>query len=281
MPEIADVVRISASIRAGGATLDQFGRGLFVAEDGPLSGGGPDKVRVFARLSDVSAVFDSDTEFYKAALAWFSQNPRPKNLLMARWAKTLVPTVITGGDHAALATFTAISNGSLTIDGTEVDGIDFSGLANLAAVATAVQTDIQAEGGRLAAVTVAYTGGAFVVTTPDGSDTGPITAGVAGTNVATHLGLTADDGAKYLQGSAAETISECLDAVEAINAGWYFFALPSAEAGNAHDGRRGRVGRNLRARSSSRRPPNRRPSWPATMRRKRRCCRRVNTRGRF
>lgn len=228
--DISEFVRISASKRAGAvASIETFGRTLVIGVSAVLSAGGSGKVRRYTRLTDVQTDFASTTQEYQAAQAYFGQNPRPRDLLIARWANANVDTVVTGGTPTAAnaVAVAAISDGSVTIGGVEVSGIDFSGDSSYADVAATLQAALQAEtDARFSGATVAFTGGVFVVTfTSRGDLGGAFTAGTTGTNVASLLGLTADEGATYLGGSDAETIADCVGAVDRVNPNWYFCLL--------------------------------------------------------
>lgn len=235
--QIDDIVRVSASIRAGGLTREEFGRGLFVGTSDVLDAGGSGKVRAFARLADVADVFDTTDEEYLAAVAWFGQNPRPKNLLIARWAQAAVPTTITGGAPAAAATIGAISDGSISIGGVDFTSIDLSSSSTYALQATALQTALRmSSDSRFTGVTVTYSSPSFVISFPNGADVGGVAEAVSptsGTDLAASMSFDSGSGAVYVQGNPAETIAECMDSVLAQQTGWYFVMHEKAYHGTA------------------------------------------------
>ena len=224
--DIADIVRVSARVRAGGTSRADIGRTLFVGQSSVLDAAGAGKVRSFSRLSDVADVFPAASEEYRAAQAYFAQVPRPRRLLIARWAQAAAATVLTGGAPAALNDV-KVNNGQLILGGEAFTGLDFSGAADYAAVAATLQTALRASAdARFAGATAEFTAGAFVVTLPSHGDIGGAAETTGnGADSATLLGLTAAAGATYVQGNAAETLPECLDAVQAVDSSWYFLVL--------------------------------------------------------
>lgn len=224
--EISDVIRVSAEVRAGGVARKEFGRTLLLTVDATLSAGGAGKVQAFARMADVAEVFGSTTEPYQAAQIYFQQVPRPKNLLIGRWANVATPTTLTGGAHAALADLQAITDGSFTLGGQEYAGLDLSGVTDLAGVATALQTALRAGPDvRVDAVVVSYANSRFNLSIPDGSDVGGgFGAAASGTALGTPLGLS-DALATYRGGSEMEAVQEALTAIEALDDSFYFISI--------------------------------------------------------
>ena len=160
MAEISDVVRVSSSFQAGGLARKVFGRGLFLTtDDSILSAGGPGKVRTYSRMRDIESDFVAGTEPRSAAQAWFAQVPRPKDLLIGRWARSAVNTTITGGTPAAVNTLSAISDGSFRAGDADYSGLDLSGATTFAAIAGRVQGILQ--GGRITGVTIGTAGAGY------------------------------------------------------------------------------------------------------------------------
>ena len=181
-------------------------------------------------LTQVSAYFgDTSQEFLRAQYyaSWISKDIQiAPAISFGRWVDEAQAGVIYGAQAAyALGTFTAVTSGSLnlTIGATNatLTGINLSGAGSLTAVASDIQTAIQAHtagGADWTSATVAYVasptqGGQpqFVLT---GGVAGPeavaIAAAASGTDLGPLLGWL-NAGAIVGQGSAVETITATLN----------------------------------------------------------------------
>jgi len=212
----------------------------------------PQSYKEFSSLAAVGAYFGTgSTEYLQAEVyfSWVSKDIQQPNLLsFGRWVDTAVPGYIHGAQAAyLLATFTAVSAGSLnlTIGATTatLTGINLSAAGSLAAVASDIQTAIQAHtagGADWTAATVTYVaaptqGGQpqFVLT---GGVTGAEAMGIAAAGSGTDLGpllgwLNAT--AIVAQGSAVETITQTLTtSAELSNNFGSFSFIPSLSTAN-------------------------------------------------
>lgn len=192
--------------------------------------------------AEVGEYFGTSSEEYFRAVfyfSWTSKNQtQPQFLQFARWVKTAaVPLIYPFKNNGTvLADWTGISNGSLvlTMGGFtySLSSLNFTGAASLAAVATVLQTAIQAKtggGAMWTSATVTYSSsyaGFLLVGGATGVVTNPVVVGSysSGTDI-TPEGLlgwfpeqTVTDsgaliaGAIWAPGSAAETIAETLAA---------------------------------------------------------------------
>ena len=108
--------------------------------------------------------FGSTSEEYNQAAYYFGFISKvatsPENIQFARWADTNTSAQVFGSKLPALATLNAVTTGAfdIVLAGVtfNVTGLDFSGDATYADVASALQTAIRAEGGAMAATTVVY-----------------------------------------------------------------------------------------------------------------------------
>lgn len=117
----------------------------------------------FSDLKSVLDYFGSSSEEYKRAAFYFGFVSKaitsPSNINFARWANVDTSAQVFGAKAGTLAELKAISAGSITVTLAAVDGniiVDFSAAADYAAVATELQTKIQALGGTFATTTVVY-----------------------------------------------------------------------------------------------------------------------------
>lgn len=189
----------------------------------------PQSYKEFSSAADVGAYFGLASVEYLHALfyfSWVSKNiTQPQLISFARWVSTATAGFIYGNQQSfLLSTFAAVTSGSLnlTIGATTatLTGINLSSAGTLAAVATDIQTAIQAHtagGADWTAATVAYVpsptqGGQpqFVLTGGVvGSEAIGIGVAGSGTDLGPLLGW-ANAGAIIAQGSAVETLTQTL-----------------------------------------------------------------------
>ena len=223
---ITDVIDIRIEQRPGLAARPRFGQILALITDNPqygLSYGGAGKVRTFGDASEVNDVFGASGQPFRFASAVFSQTPSPPTLYLGLRATADQPHRILGGSPAAASAIASsnVTDGSLTVGSASVTAIQFASGATYAAIATAVQTRVAAA---FTGATCVYSedDNRFVVTIPNTVTTvnAPATAGAAGTDLATQLGLTSAAGARFIEGADAETVAEALHAISRVNDGW-------------------------------------------------------------
>jgi len=229
---ISDIVTVNIRVAAGGVSRTDFGTGLFLTDDPGVDAGGPGKVRRFGSLEEVGAVFNGSTEPYRAAVAWFSQNPRPRDFFVGRWATTAVNSSIYGGEAASASGFTA-SNSSFVLEGETVT-VDLSSASDYAAIATALQAGIRGmTDTRFSNATVTVEDTNHFVLTLAGPDviSGYATAAATGTDIHDDLAWDQDDDERvYTQGNAQEEAVDALDAIQEIDSSWYFLSLDNTIA---------------------------------------------------
>ncbi|MGJ0509059.1 MAG: DUF3383 domain-containing protein [Methylocystis sp.] len=194
----------------------------------------------FDDIESVLAYFGSTSEEYKRAafyFGWISKNiTRAKKIAFARWADVAVAAQIFGDtDQKALATFTAISDGTFILNVGEqsatVTGVDLSGAVSLAAVAALIEDAIQLEAGsQFTDATVVYnaTRGSFDFTSGDvGTAAISVEAEGTGTDLLGPLGWTGT-GAILSDGADGETITDVLtESADASNNFGTFLFIPT------------------------------------------------------
>jgi hypothetical protein len=107
----------------------------------------------FTNSADVVALFGADSEEGKMGLFYFSfiskSISQPRELSYTRWNEVAVAPTIIGTTHGDLAELQAIVNGTMTItigtDTNVIASVDFSLAADLAGVATIMETAIQVD----------------------------------------------------------------------------------------------------------------------------------------
>lgn len=124
---------------------------------------------------------------------------------------------------ADIKAFQAITDGALnlTIDGAAValTEIDLSTATSYSAVAEAIQAKLTA------GATVSYNSnfGAFVITSGTTGENSSVVAGAEGTDLSALMNLTEADGAISSSGSAAQTLTEAMQAAIKSNQNWVTF----------------------------------------------------------
>ena len=221
---ISTFVRLQTEISAGGVLRTDYGTGLLVTTEAGIPAGGPGKLKGYADIEAVQADWTSG-EALAAARVWFGGDSEPHSLFIGRWATADVATTLTGAAPTVAADAAPLNaaDGSFSINGNDLTGVNLSGATTYAAIATAVQTAIRTVTG-LAMATFAYDAtlnggsGGFLLTIP-------VAAGVAiaitngalaahssgtGTDISAALGMAAASNPVYALGHAAESLDEAL-----------------------------------------------------------------------
>ena len=208
----------------------------------------------FQDLDSVAAIFTTNSNEYRRAQFYFgfvSKNTtRPRLISFARWSKTDVAAYVYSGPITAtsLTAIQAVTAGTFSLTfgagGTAtqtISALDFSSAANLAAVATALQTRIRAAtagGADFTGATVTYNAdrGRFEITSGQTGAAAVATAdGTA--NAATVLRLLDTTNAQLSAGAAVTSVTDTLaaSAEQSNNFGSFVFVdtLTEAEATEA------------------------------------------------
>lgn len=230
---VQSIVNVGITIGATFPARKGFGiLNCVTAETGTI--GFAERIRYYTDAEGVASDWPGDSEVVKAANAYFSQQPKPTDFAVSVRAATAVGAELRGGsivdDATNLALFTAITDGSFTIDidgnSEDITSMNFSGAANMAAVAAIIETALQA----IVTVpfptsTVVYEDGRFFIrasTTGASSTISFLTAvsPASGTDISELLEMVQGKGTKT-NGIDAETITAALSAIEQKSNAWY------------------------------------------------------------
>lgn len=196
------------------------------------------RVRRFTTAESVSDFFGPTSEEYKAADAFFFQDPflenQPEEIQFGRYADAVTAAVIECGDssEADYEVWKLVSDGEfgVTIDAGLVDvaGLDFSSVTSLDDVASVIDTGLGANGECI------FSGGRFSVISPTTGAASTITllqtvAAPAGTDISGAVYLDGDviasaenlGGSILSQGQIAETVDAAFTAIRNVNDDWY------------------------------------------------------------
>lgn len=194
-----------------------------------------ERSREYASITELQADFGSNTEEYKAGLAFFQQNPNPHVVRVGRRFSVATNGELFGGSAPTktIATWQAVAAGSVKIGmdavaPVDVTAMDFSGAANLNAVASIIQVAVRAANAAFIAATVVYDGTRFIVRSGTTGAASAVTFAAStgtGTDISTMMAGTAATGARVTQGSAEEDMATALQAQQDYNTEWYGLTL--------------------------------------------------------
>lgn len=193
-------VNVTRTANILASTLDQI---VFLTPEAPLLGDltpGVGRVRFYSSLNDVIDAYGTDSTSFDAALAFFSQSPRPQRLGIAQQFIDPQPGAMRTGVVGAIEDFQSVdgpANGGFTIsiDGgvpQEINGLNFSLDGNYFEVAATIEAAIQVIGtGGYTLATVEASADAgndvtFLITSGtvgDGSTVSVLTAPTSGTDI--------------------------------------------------------------------------------------------------
>lgn len=231
---VSTVVDVSIAIGAVFPARKGFGTlNIITAETGVI--GIAERIRSYQNIDGVIADWPADSEVLAAATSYFSQQPKPTSLRVSTRYPTDQAAQLRGGSVADnvtnLAIFNAVTDGefNITIDGAaaeDISAMDFSGAADMDAVAVIIETALQAIlTGGFAAATCTYDGNRFFIN----SGTTGITSAinfllsvdpVVGTDISSILQMRQGEGTKS-DGIDAETITASLNAIQNTDPDWY------------------------------------------------------------
>lgn len=179
-----------------------------------------ERYRSYSSLAGVAAEFGTNADEYKAALKWFGQAPQPTSFIIGRFVNTASKGGLKCGTlsaaQQALATWQAITTGSFAItkDGAaavQVTGLNFSGAANMPAIAAIIQAGTGMPAGVTVTWNAVYNRFEFESnTTGATSAIGFLAAPAAGSDVSDNLLGRVGDGGYLYTGQALETAAAAL-----------------------------------------------------------------------
>jgi len=220
---VARLVSVQVNLAPLAAARRGFGTLLVVGDSDVVDG--LERLRTYTDLESVATDYGTSAPEYLAASLYFSQTPKPKTLMTGRWLRTATKAFVKGAVLTAteqlLATWTAITTGSfkITIDGVlkTLSLLDFSGAANLNAVATIIDTALVGGG-------CTWDGSRFKITSDTTGATSTITYAEptgAGFDISGMLKLTSTTATGLVQGYAAETPVACVTELANRSGAWY------------------------------------------------------------
>src|SRR5215203_332652 len=237
---ISRYVNVSVSMTTPGVIGPAINTLMVMGSSDVIDAG--ERARLYANISELARDFQEDSEEFLSAEAWFSQNPRPSNVMIGRWVQTataggLVCGILTIEEEAILKWIT-VDDGSfkVAVDGdpaVDITGLDFSSETNLNGVATVINEGMAAAPGGGVDAEVVWNGAEFVFKTASTGVTASmsfLSAAGSGTDISTMMRGTALTGARGVPGSAPESAVSGLAQVDSLySTQFYAVVMPSAE----------------------------------------------------
>lgn len=219
---VSSVVNVTVSLSPTAAAERNFGSILILGSSGVINTS--ERLRAYTDLADVAQDFGTTAPEYLAASLFFAQSPQPSLAYIGEWAQDDTSASIRGGvlspADQAIGPFQAITDGdlTLTINGTaqHLTGLDFSGDANLNAVAGTLTTALTSYG----EVTWNAAASRFEVTSSTAGASSTITAAVDG-EVANLLKLQASQAGTPVNGMDAESLAAAVAVLADRSSDWY------------------------------------------------------------
>lgn len=191
-----------------------------------------ERARKYANIQGVAADFSLDSEEYKAANVYFTQKPRPVQLVISRRVASPIGAELRGGANIAtsIPAWQAITTGStkVSIGGTtqDITGLTFAAVNSLPGVAAVLQAGIRAQGtgANFTSASVTYKGGRFYLTsgvTGAAATVSYATQAATGLDITQMLQWSQTDNARIAPGYDTETLAQALNAAQNANQDWY------------------------------------------------------------
>jgi hypothetical protein len=224
------LINVSVNLQPLAAPRRSFGI-LLIAGDSNIIDG-VERLRSYTSIEGVADDFGTSAPEYLAAALYYSQTPKPRDLMIGRWLRTATAALLRGGiltsAEQAMGNWTPITTGAFRID---IDGVtrtvtgrDFSAETNLNGVASVITAGLT--GG-----VVTWDGSRFVVTS---STTGVLSevdyaiAPLSGTDISALLKLTVATALAPVPGFAAETPLQAVEAFVDVSGQWYGLMFAAA-----------------------------------------------------
>lgn len=236
MLSVSRLIPVTVSLTARAASNRGFGTLLLIGNSDVLTAA--ERYRTYTSINDVAADFGTDAEEYKAALLYFSQDPAPDTLMIARWFDAPTPAVLRGAilttAEQRIDRWNTISDGAFKyrINDTDytVDGLDFTGETNLNGVASKINEAISAN------AIIDFDGERFTIkTNTTGADVtiGYLSSPADAVNIASILGLNQGQavqvsGTSGTSGTLTGGVTLDVDSIKAIKDGNFKIAIDGA-----------------------------------------------------
>ena len=227
--DVSRVINVSVALSAQAVQTRGFGTLMIMGTSPVISM--KERYRSYTSLEQVAIDFGISDPEYLAASLFYSQEPKPLNLMIGRWASAATEALLKGGDLSSaeqlITRWTAITAGYFVIpvNGSDVlvSGLDFSSFTNLNQVAAAITTIITDsiasmswDGTRFKVLTTA-TGASATIGYVKEATTPPS----GGVYIGNMLKLTSLLAVEAVDGCDAEEPLEAVLVMSNMNTSWY------------------------------------------------------------
>lgn len=225
---VGRLIRTTVTLSPLAAQRRGFGTLLIINDSDVINPA--ERVRTYITLEDVAQDFGTTNPAYLAARLYFGQSPRPQQLQIGRWVSSDSNGFMTCGalsvSEQLMTAWTSITDASFTVtldsgSALNLGGMDFTGMANLNAVASLITTTMQAAGGQ---AVCAWDGERFNFTsqlTGSISAVSYLTTGIGGTDISAQLKGTEALAATIQPGTDAETPVDAVSILANASAVWF------------------------------------------------------------
>lgn len=207
---VSNLINVQILLSQLAAQAQSLNTGLVVGDSDIIPFG--ERARFYSSSADVGTEFGTTAPEYLASVAYFSQQPRPKEIMIGRWVKTASKGRLVGGPlkapYDAVAGWNSLPTNSvlgLNINGTPytLTALDFTAAANLNGVAAVFQAKLTS---LTAPATVVYDSlnKRFIFTSDTTGVTSIVTVVGAAGLIDESASLNTTDGAVSYPGAAAE-----------------------------------------------------------------------------
>lgn len=203
------VVNVAIALSPKAAQKRGFGTLCILGDSAILNAN--EVIRVYNSADEVSSDFGVDAPEYIASTAYFSQVPKPKELVVARWRNSATGAALVGGTPSEMRELQVTAGGfKITVDSQLIDiqDLNTSKALNVADVASLITAKLQSK------ATCSVVDGKFVITSVKTGTSSKITEASApsgGTDMSALLGLTTAKGAKVVAGKdETETLEQAV-----------------------------------------------------------------------
>ncbi|MFR3634573.1 MAG: DUF3383 domain-containing protein [Sutterella sp.] len=209
---VSQVVNVKVEMSPKAAALRNFGATLILGTSETIDTDTRIVSYSASELGDIASAFGSSSPEYQAAVAFFSQSPKPQEVQIGRWANKATSGLLKGAilavNQQEIAPFNAITAGAfdVEIDGSKVSvkNVNLSAESNLNGVASKITEGLNGKG------KCVFDGQRFsIIASSTGIESK--VANATATELSTLMGL--DKGTTKVSGVAAESL---LDAVNKL-----------------------------------------------------------------
>jgi len=221
---VSRLVNVTVNLSPLAAQRRSFGILMIAGDSDVISG--LERTRSYTDITSIATDFGLNAPEYLAASLYFSQSPKPANLMIGRWLRTATSGMVVGGvlttAEQSMVAWTAITTGSfkITIDGVlkTLYALSFAAETTLNGVATVITTALAGAG------TCTWTGSQFKIVSATTGVLSIVTNAEAtgsGADISALLKLTVALASPLVPGYVAETPSACALALIDKSATWY------------------------------------------------------------